>query len=538
MLHLLSSFCCGVPVARFDFFCDFFTSVACRSFHCVGVAFEASGELAPPSRLRREGPEDWTGVLTASCARKQKSICFLPRSLLEKMKRATVDDDEFRVRVECRRSSRLSHSLPPSFPDLGVALEDGLPPIAEVMESIEVIRPSVAVSDGAQVGQSLVVLDGLQSVGREGGMDLGSSLVAESTSDFEGSQAKDDGDRQMVEGGEGGQGDADLPMASMSLFCSSRPVLRVLSGCGPMVVGEGIVDDAALFFGNAMTVGDEAVLVDGGLADMDDATGGSCALAGDASVSTVASADALGCDSESVHHSSGDTGPLVGGQGVQQTMTSPSGGGMVREEGRAPPVAKEAVRPQPTDGLRQLPRSSEESLPVSEAEAAAEATELHPSRSVFSVPIIIVNLITGAPSSCSASPPTRLSLSLAVEAASSDQPSKQQAQQVSLSPATPQAYRALQLGDLTVLLTDDGYSLTGQSQGHSKDGQEHTSTSSLDSHPIVLLANSHPKLLYYLRFLVDQLQIYVEEGQRYQTKLIILTAGIGGCKQSADISKN
>ncbi|GAB2273150.1 hypothetical protein Dimus_007955, partial [Dionaea muscipula] len=46
-------------------------------------------------------------------------------------------------------------------------------------------------------------------------------------------------------------------------------------------------------------------------------------------------------------------------------------GGLVREEGRAPPVAKEALRPQPTDGLRQLPRPSEESLPVSEVEAAA-----------------------------------------------------------------------------------------------------------------------------------------------------------------------
>ncbi|GAB2283820.1 hypothetical protein Dimus_018307 [Dionaea muscipula] len=43
------------------------------------------------------------------------------------------------------------------------------------------------------------------------------------------------------------------------------------------------------------------------------------------------------------------------------------GGGMVREEGRDPPVAKEAVRPQPADGLRQLPRSSEVSLTVSAA---------------------------------------------------------------------------------------------------------------------------------------------------------------------------
>ncbi|GAB2303061.1 hypothetical protein Dimus_037053 [Dionaea muscipula] len=58
---------------------------------------------------------------------------------------------------------------------------------------------------------------------------------------------------------------------------------------------------------------------------------------------------------------------------VVADMCRIGGGGMVREEGRAPPVAKEAVRPQPADGLRQLPRSSEESLPVSEAETAAGA---------------------------------------------------------------------------------------------------------------------------------------------------------------------
>ncbi|GAB2275918.1 hypothetical protein Dimus_010664 [Dionaea muscipula] len=46
-------------------------------------------------------------------------------------------------------------------------------------------------------------------------------------------------------------------------------------------------------------------------------------------------------------------------------------GGLVREEGRAPPAAKEALRPQPTDGLRQLPRPPEESIPESVTEATA-----------------------------------------------------------------------------------------------------------------------------------------------------------------------
>ncbi|GAB2302470.1 hypothetical protein Dimus_036480, partial [Dionaea muscipula] len=213
------AFCRGVPVARVDFLVISSLRLLADFSTESGSPVEASGELAPSTRLRREGPEDWTWVLAERCARKQKSVRFLPRSLLEKMKRATEEDDEFRVRVECRRSSRLSHSLPPTSPDLGVFLEDGLPPIVEVMESIEEIRPPVVASDGAQVGQSLVVFDGLLSVGREGGMDLGSSLVVESPSDFEGSQAKDDGGRQMVDGGDGGQGDADLPMASVSFFC-------------------------------------------------------------------------------------------------------------------------------------------------------------------------------------------------------------------------------------------------------------------------------------------------------------------------------
>ncbi|GAB2279411.1 hypothetical protein Dimus_014053 [Dionaea muscipula] len=98
---------------------------------------EASGELAPPPRFRRVGPDNWIGVLPQRCARKQNSERLIPRSFLEKMKRATVEDGESRALVECRRSSRLSPSLSSSIPDLGGVVEDGLPPIAEVGESIE-----------------------------------------------------------------------------------------------------------------------------------------------------------------------------------------------------------------------------------------------------------------------------------------------------------------------------------------------------------------------------------------------------------------
>ncbi|GAB2296328.1 hypothetical protein Dimus_030451 [Dionaea muscipula] len=53
------------------------------------------------------------------------------------MKRATGEDGDYRVQVECRRSSRLSPTLSTSIPDLGGVVEIGLPPITEVGESME-----------------------------------------------------------------------------------------------------------------------------------------------------------------------------------------------------------------------------------------------------------------------------------------------------------------------------------------------------------------------------------------------------------------
>ncbi|GAB2301737.1 hypothetical protein Dimus_035762, partial [Dionaea muscipula] len=154
-----------------------------------------SGELAPPIRLRRVGPEDLTVVLPVRCARKQRVDRLLPCSLLEKMKRATVDDGEFRVRVECRHSSRRLPSLLSTIPDLGDDLKVGLTPIAEVEDSFMELRPPVVVSVRAPVSPSVVVVEGSMSDGREGEKDLGSPLVADLLPDFDfdGSPKKEDG---------------------------------------------------------------------------------------------------------------------------------------------------------------------------------------------------------------------------------------------------------------------------------------------------------------------------------------------------------
>ncbi|GAB2278844.1 hypothetical protein Dimus_013518 [Dionaea muscipula] len=103
------------------------------------------------------------------------------------MKRETVEDVEFRVQVEYRRSSRLSPSLSSSIPDLGGVVEDGLPSIVEVGESIEaeagdgdssekMVSPSEEVGDclrgevaglrGPSLLPDLSPISELQSMGR------------------------------------------------------------------------------------------------------------------------------------------------------------------------------------------------------------------------------------------------------------------------------------------------------------------------------------------------------------------------------------
>ncbi|GAB2294986.1 hypothetical protein Dimus_029176, partial [Dionaea muscipula] len=98
--------------------------------------------LAPSTRLWQgdaflEGRVDRLRVSSARCARKKKKVdLLLPRSLVKKMQRATAEEDEFRVKVVNRRSSRLSSSIPSDFPCLGSDRVIGLSPINEEVVAI------------------------------------------------------------------------------------------------------------------------------------------------------------------------------------------------------------------------------------------------------------------------------------------------------------------------------------------------------------------------------------------------------------------
>ncbi|GAB2302438.1 hypothetical protein Dimus_036449 [Dionaea muscipula] len=79
-----------------------------------------------------EGRVDSLRVCPVKCARKKKrGALLLPRSLVKKMQRATTEEDEFRVKVVSRRSSRLSPSIRTSESDLEPVRIGELPPIDE-----------------------------------------------------------------------------------------------------------------------------------------------------------------------------------------------------------------------------------------------------------------------------------------------------------------------------------------------------------------------------------------------------------------------
>ncbi|GAB2302390.1 hypothetical protein Dimus_036404 [Dionaea muscipula] len=240
------------------------------------------------------------------------------------------------------------------------------------------IRPSKAASVGAPVRQTLVVVDGALSDAREGEKGLGSAVVADSTSDLVVAQAMVEGCCQR-EGGADSPSDVDDSLAMVEGSCQ-----RVGVAVGTKHGEHGF----------PCPVADEDIplsLVVGGLVPTSSVTlcPSHADQAGSPSLFPVRSAAALSFDGGVVPDSSlaGDDRPDSSHAArvipavaesscygcVLAGVCDIGGGGMVREEGRAPPVAKEAVRPQPADGLRQLPRSSEESLPVSEAETAAGA---------------------------------------------------------------------------------------------------------------------------------------------------------------------
>ncbi|GAB2272888.1 hypothetical protein Dimus_007705 [Dionaea muscipula] len=96
------------------------------------------------------GTEDWLGVFPERCARKKKLGLFLPRSLLEKMKRATAEDGEFRVK------------------------ENGISPIEEEGTSVEENRPMLSSTSDGELAQSKTPLDddGVREVADDGNRDV------------------------------------------------------------------------------------------------------------------------------------------------------------------------------------------------------------------------------------------------------------------------------------------------------------------------------------------------------------------------------
>ncbi|GAB2303407.1 hypothetical protein Dimus_037398, partial [Dionaea muscipula] len=198
-----------------------------------------------------------------------------------------------------------------------------------------------------------------------------------------------DGVRQMKVDGDGGQGGAALPMASVSLPCSSIPECRAPPICGPMVVGEGLEDaDGSVVLENLRAgplfpYGDRPVAGCGGAQSIIDAgevlipsvvfDDVQC-LRFDKGSNTLDAANVGGgvrqevytklnplrmCDpllvGSNMHVAVGplcdSSYPLLGGS------VGRFGDGSVSKEGRVSSVARESLSPQPADGLRQPPSS-------------------------------------------------------------------------------------------------------------------------------------------------------------------------------------
>ncbi|GAB2292566.1 hypothetical protein Dimus_026802 [Dionaea muscipula] len=256
--------------------------------------------------------------------------------------------------------------------DLEVVLEDELSPIAEVVEVIEELRPPVAALDGGQVGQSGVVVDGLSGVADgpiHGECGVHCSVADEvlMPASFGGSVAagcvegEDAMDGELLQAQLPGEFTFGLPPSSSSRLHLGSPSLTAADdfemGDDLVAVGGRVVGGVAAASCN---VGPGI-----GVNCMDDG----CLEVEEDMVGDLEVADAVAeCATRPTF------GPVMCPSLLSLTaMVCPSflsnvdlasrggEGGLVREEGRDPQVAKEALRPQPADGLQQLPRSSEES---------------------------------------------------------------------------------------------------------------------------------------------------------------------------------
>ncbi|GAB2286239.1 hypothetical protein Dimus_020660 [Dionaea muscipula] len=365
---------------------------------------------------------------------KQKCIRLIPRSLLEKVKRTTVEDGDSRVMVVRRRSSRLSPSLPSSCPYLGLDVEVGLPPIGEVVESIEVeaedgdssemqVMPSTASEaeddghqgeeDGKLVSSSMPFL---RPISRIESIQGGSSSPSSGSPPLSPAAAANFCQNALDAGGQASVWSLSLPplaevdrddvQVADSLVVRSSPEGFSLScSDGGQMVGEGLAGEHG---GGDMVAGEvlpeplstvctfpfplscavlSSPMEDGSLTlpmegrDVHGDDVGQITVIGSALIGV----NAVGCTVSGCAHSPWSVccaalkvglevppTQIAGGDVLPATATGcvshysvqcdddglgvlvgSVGGGKVSEEDRVLPLAREALRPQPTDGLRQ-----------------------------------------------------------------------------------------------------------------------------------------------------------------------------------------
>ncbi|GAB2273255.1 hypothetical protein Dimus_008055 [Dionaea muscipula] len=322
------------------------------------------------------------------------------------MKRTTAEDGESRVQVACRRSSRLAPSLPSNFPDL----------VAEEVESssIAVIGQSNEVSDGGVLTEMMATAsaeEGDDLRREEEGMMVSSFLpdlspIAEderlggsSSSVFSGSTmpSPEVVMRPCLSAIDAGGHELVSSLLPSSMVASTRGGERIpgLGSAMDAVVDTLIVDDRGAFSGSAecdrVPVDDDVLLAknrdescgkeDGRVAV---SLGENRGLTTEVVSVELVSDGLVRLSSSSVQEPNVSVVQDLGGSAVvdgregrdgQQLFTSfgrscslslygrdtmVTGGGLVSEEVAVPPEAGAALRPQPTDGLRQSPLSPAE----------------------------------------------------------------------------------------------------------------------------------------------------------------------------------
>ncbi|GAB2302188.1 hypothetical protein Dimus_036205, partial [Dionaea muscipula] len=319
------------------------------------------------------------------------------------MKRTTAMDGEFHVQVACRRSSRLATSLPSSFPDL-VALEVEPPSIAVVGQSSEAGRgvlPEMMVTASAEEGDDVrreeegkLVSSFLPDLSQ---IDEDERMGGSSSSVFSGSMtpspeaavrlcqsAIEAGGHDSVSsrlpsslvasarGGERNPGlGSTMDADDVALIADARGESRVSAECDRLPV----VDDDTLLAEDRVEScgkGDGSLAVNLGENQGLTTGAGSAAMVSDGLVRMSSSSVHLQ-DASAVHGLGGNA--VVDGRDGQQISNSfgsscllalcgrdamVNGGGLASEEVAVLLEAGAALRPQPTDGLRQSPLSPAE----------------------------------------------------------------------------------------------------------------------------------------------------------------------------------